>query len=373
MILQYNLQFFAPQEGMGGERTEPATGKKLSDARKEGQVCKSKELGNGFGLVTLFLVLKFFIGHIGTGLMEVFTLIYIKIPEMVVLEGGTLNLELFGSIMRMGFNQLISIVLPLFLISALVTFVVEIVQVKWRPTKKPLQPKFSKLNPVKGLKKVFVPDMNSLVELVKAILKIILVVYVAYSTLSDQMETLYVLHNMTLINAVGIMGDITFNLGLKIALVYMIIAWGDYIYQKWKFAKDMRMSKQEIKEERKNAEGDPQIKSKQRQKMMQASMRRMMSDLPKADVVITNPTHFAVALKYDPEIAMAPLVLAKGQDHLALRIKEIAREQKIEIVEDKPLARMLYANVEVGEQIPEELFQAVAEILSIIYKAQGRA
>lgn len=370
MILQYNLQFFA-KEGMGGERTEPATGKKLNDSRKKGQVAKSKEIGMGFGLITLFLVLKLFIGYIGNGLLETFYLIYAKIPQMVVLEAGTLNLELFGSMVKLAFVQLIEIVLPLFLIATLVAFVVEIVQVKWVISTHPLKPKFNKMNPISGVKKLI--SLNSLVELIKAILKIILVIYVAYTTLENEMETLFVLYNMPIVSAVSVMGDITFNLGLKIACVYMIIAAADFIYQKWKFAQDMRMSKAEIKEERKNAEGDPKIKSMQRRKMLEVSMRRMMSDLPKADVVITNPTHFAVAIKYDPEIAMAPVVLAKGEDHLALRIKEIAKEHKIEIVEDKPLARMLYANVEVGEQIPEELFKAVAEILSVIYTMQGRA
>lgn len=370
MIVQYNLQFFA-QEGMGGERTEPATDKKITDARKKGQVAKSKELGNGFALITMFLVLKNFIGYIGSGLLETFSIIYSKIPQMVILEGGTLNIELFGSIVKMGVERLLLIVLPIFLIVALVAFVVEIVQVKWQLTSEPLKPKFSKLDPIKGMKKII--SLNSLVELVKSILKIVLLVYVAYSTLVNEMDTLFIMWNMPIYSAITIMGEITFNLGLKIACAYMIIAWGDYVYQKWKFSKDMRMSKAEIKEERKNAEGDPMIKSKQRRKMLEVSMRRMMSDLPKADVVITNPTHFAVALKYDPEIAMAPIVIAKGEDHLALRIKEIAKEHKIEIIEDKPLARMLYANVEVGEQIPEELFQAVAEILSVIYKMQGRA
>ena len=143
-------------------------------------------------------------------------------------------------------------------------------------------------------------------------------------------------------------------------------------YQKVKFKNDMKMSKQEIKEEYKQQEGDPQVKGKIRQKMREASMRRMMQDLPKADVVITNPTHYAVAVKYDPDVADAPIVLAKGEDHLARRIKEIAKENKIEIVENKPLARMLYANVDVGQAIPPELYQAVAEVLAFVYHLQGK-
>ncbi len=155
-------------------------------------------------------------------------------------------------------------------------------------------------------------------------------------------------------------------------MFYMLIALADFIYQKVKFKNDMKMTKQEIKEEFKQQEGDPQIKGKIRQKMREASMRRMMQELPQADVVITNPTHYAVAIKYEPEVADAPVVIAKGEDHLAARIKEVAKENKIEIVENKPLARMLYANVEVGEAVPPELYQAVAEVLAFVYHLQGK-
>lgn len=153
----------------------------------------------------------------------------------------------------------------------------------------------------------------------------------------------------------------------------MVIALLDFAYQKWKFRQDMMMTKQEVKDEYKNQEGDPQIKGKQRQRMREASQRRMMQQLPEADVVITNPTHFAVAIKYDPDRYDAPYVLAKGEDYLAQKIKEIAREHDIEIVENKPLARMLYANVDIGGLIPPELYQAVAEVLAFVYHLKGKA
>ena len=155
-------------------------------------------------------------------------------------------------------------------------------------------------------------------------------------------------------------------------MFYMLIAFADFAYQKIKFKNDMKMSKQEVKEEFKQQEGDPAVKGKIRQKMMEVSRRRMMQALPQADVVITNPTHYAVAIKYDPEVADAPIVIAKGEDYLANRIKEIAKENKIEIVENKPLARMLYANVEVGQAVPPELYQAVAEVLAFVYHLQGK-
>jgi flagellar biosynthetic protein FlhB len=155
-------------------------------------------------------------------------------------------------------------------------------------------------------------------------------------------------------------------------MVFMIIAFADLFYQRKKFNEDIKMTKQEVKDEYKNSEGDPQIKGKQKQRMREASQRRMMKDVPKADVVITNPTHFAVAIRYNPDEAPAPVVLAKGADYVALKIKEIAKENKVEIVENKPLARMLYANVEIGEQVPPELYQAVAEVLAMVYKMQGK-
>lgn len=155
-------------------------------------------------------------------------------------------------------------------------------------------------------------------------------------------------------------------------MVYMILALADFAYQKYKFHKDMKMTKQEVKEEYKNQEGNPEIKGKIRQRMREVSQRRMMQSLPQADVVITNPTHYAVAVKYDPDESPAPVVLAKGEDFLAQKIKEVAKEHDIEIVENKPLARMLYANVDIGEQIPPELYQAVAEVLAFVYHAKGR-
>ncbi|MDE5680529.1 MAG: EscU/YscU/HrcU family type III secretion system export apparatus switch protein, partial [Lachnospiraceae bacterium] len=162
------------------------------------------------------------------------------------------------------------------------------------------------------------------------------------------------------------------DLGMRIAMVYIVLAAADYIYQRFKFAKDMRMTKQEIKDEYKQQEGDPQVKGKIRQKMQEVSRRRMMQSLPQADVVITNPTHYAVAIKYDPEVLDAPIVIAKGEDYLAKKIKEIAKENNVEIVENKPLARMLYANVEVGQAVPPELYQAVAEVLAFVYHLQGK-
>ena len=193
-----------------------------------------------------------------------------------------------------------------------------------------------------------------------------------FQEVSGKRGMLLNLYDISLLEAIQLIGNMVFDLAIKISAVYLIVGMADYIYQKIKFKNDMKMTKQEIKDEYKNSEGDPQIKGQIKQKMRQASMRRMMQDLPSADVVITNPTHFAVALKYEAGKSTAPIVIAKGEDFLAQKIKEAARENNIEIVENRPLARALYANVDIGQEIPEELYQAVAEVLAYVYGLKNK-
>lgn len=368
-MLSYELQLFA-KDGPGGEKTEDATPKKLKEARKEGQVAKSKELGLGVSLLMVFLLLKFWVGNLGTQFMDLFGLIYDKIPDFTSMVAGKISTADYMILFRGAMLQMLLMMLPFAGAALVVGFVVEIYQVKWSPTAKPLKPKLSKMNPVNGFKKLF--SMNALVELLKAIVKIALIVYVVYTTLKEEWGNLFILYDMPIEQAIALMGDLISNLGIKISIIYLIFAFADLLYQKWKFKEDMKMSKQEVKDEYKQTEGDPKIKGKIRQRMMQASQRRMMQDLPKADVVITNPTHFAVAIKYDAQLYEAPYVVAKGCDHLAAKIKEVAKESHVEIVENKPLARMLYYNVELGAMIPPELYKAVADILAMVYKMQGK-
>lgn len=369
MILEYNLQFFA-KDGPGGEKTEEATSKKLSDARKDGQVAKSREIANGLGLLALFLILKFWVGTMGNQFLRVFPNIYDKIGDVTTFWRGNLPETDVTMVYRYMIWEIIFIMAPILLVGMLVAFLCDIVQVKWKPTTKPMKPKFSKLNPLSGFKKII--SINSLVELVKSFAKIGLIVYICYSYLQDKWRLLFLLYDMPLLQALSLAAETVTDLGIRIAVVYMIIAMADYIYQKLKFKKDMKMTKQEVKDEYKQQEGDPQIKGKIRQKMREVSQRRMMQALPEADVVITNPTHFAVAIKYDPEVSDAPLVIAKGEDYLAARIKEVAKEYQIEIVENKPLARMLYSNVDIGQAVPPELYQAVAEVLAFVYHLKGK-
>ena len=198
-----------------------------------------------------------------------------------------------------------------------------------------------------------------------------IIAYVAYTAVKDHENDIFILYDIPLNRALLLVGDIIINTGLKISIVYLVVGIADFVYNKHKFNEDMKMTKQEVKDEYKNTEGDPQIKGRQKRKMQEASQRRMMQDVPKADVVITNPTHFAVAVKYDANENSAPVVVAKGQDYVAMKIKEIAKENDVEIVENKPLARMLFHNVDIGAEIPPELYQSVAEILAMIYKTKN--
>ena len=367
-ILHYNLQWFA-KDGEGGEKTEPATAKKLKDARDEGKVAKSRELNSAFDLIVFFLCLKIFVSFVGGKFIDIFSYIYENMPDFVKINEGGLSVQAAAGLIASVTLKSLIIMLPFMAFGFVVTLLVSIVQVGWKVSTKPMKPELSKLNPLNGFKRIFSKD--SLFELVKSILKIVIIIYIAYTSIKDNANDLFALYDLGLNQAVALVGTLIINTGIKISIVYLVIGLADFIYQKHKFNEDMKMTKQEVKDEYKNTEGDPQIKGRQRRKMQEVSQKRMMQDVPKADVVITNPTHFAVALKYEAKVSSAPVVLAKGEDYLAQKIKEVARENKIEIVENKPLARMLYHNVDVGAEIPPELYQAVAEVLAAVYKAKN--
>ncbi len=362
--LPYNLQFFANE---GADKTEEPTAKKLTNAREEGQVALSKELTSAVGVTSLFIVLKLFVGFMGRQFIESFNKYYSNIDKVV---NDGFSIFMAESLLSDAFLSIMFICLPVFIFGLLVTLVIIIFQVKWKVSGKLIQPKFSKLNPVNGFKRII--SKEKLFDLVIEILKIIVISYVAYTTIKDEWNSLFALYDMKLEQAILLIGNIVINLGLKISLVFLIVGLGDFIYQKLKFKKDMRMTKQEVKDEYKNSEGDPLVKSKIKSKMREVSMRRMMQSLPQADVVITNPTHLAAAIQYDKTTAAAPVLLAKGADHLAEKIKDIAKENKIEIIENKPLARMLYYNVEVGDEVPPELYQMTAEVLAYVYGLKNK-
>lgn len=363
LILPYNLQWFA--DGEGGEKTEPATQKKLDDARKEGKVAKSKDLTQGIDLLVLFLLIKIFVSYMGERFMGLFHSTLGRMAEFMDVNQKDLSVQAIGTVLNNAILELFLIIWPFLVFGFVITFIVTVYQVGWKVTTKPMEPKLSKFNPINGFKRIFSKD--SLFELFKSIVKVGVIAYVAYSNIVDEADNLFILYEIELNQAIALVGSIIIEFGIEISVIFIVIGLIDYFYQKWKFGEDMKMTKQEVKDEYKNTEGDPQIKGRIRQKMREASQRRMMQDVPKADVVITNPTHFAVAIKYDAEVSKAPIVVAKGEDYLAQKIKEVARENNVEIVENKPLARMLYHNVDIGAEIPPELYQAVAEVLAMVY------
>lgn len=368
-ILHYDLQWFA-KDGEGGEKTEDATSKKLKDARKEGKVCKSKELTAAFDLLVLFLVMKFFVSYVGNSFLGIFNYVYGSMGDFEASNQKEFSSVAMSALISQMLVKIILIVLPFFLFGIVITFLITIVQVGWKVTTKPMKPDLKKFNPISGFKRIFSKD--SLFNLFMSIIKIGVIAYIAYISIRDQANMIFVLYELSVKQAVALVGDIIINAGLKISIVYLIVGVIDWFYQKHKFKEDMKMTKQEVKDEYKNTEGDPQIKSRIRGKMQEASRRRMMQDVPNADVVITNPTHLAVAIKYDEKAHRAPVVLAKGEDYLAQKIKDAAKENNIEIVENKPVARMLYYNVNLGAEIPPELYEAVAEILAMVYSKKNQ-
>ena len=291
-------------------------------------------------------------------------------PDFVGINAMESSTKEITSFLHNVYIEMFQMVAPFFIFGVVVTALVNILQVGWKVTAKPLKPKGDKFNPLNGFKRIFSKD--SLFELLKSILKIGLIIYVAYTSIKGEANDIFILYDIPLKQAVVLCGNVIINAGFKISLVYLVVGIADFIYQKHRFNEDMKMTKQELKDEYKNTEGNPEIKGRQRQRMREASQRRMMQDVPKADVVITNPTHLAVAIKYDAEVSKAPIVIAKGEDYLAQKIREKAKENHIEIVENKPLARMLYANVDIGAEIPPELYQAVAEILAMVYNMRNR-
>lgn len=362
----YDLQLFA-KDGEGGEKTEEPTAKKLNDARSKGQAAKSREITTAASLFVFFIAIKLFVGFVGNQFLEAYHYLYTSITKCTDNE-FTLQFacSLLGSVIQI----VVITAIPFLVFSFITVFVAELAQVKWKISYEPLKPKFNKFNPVSGVKRLFSKD--KIVDLLISVFKIAILIFIVYDFLKDKWAMVLNMYSYTLFQAIELIGNTVIDIGIRISVFFLIIAAIDWRYRKWKFHEDMKMTKQEVKDEYKNAEGDPQIKRQQRARMQQASQRRMMNALPQADVVITNPTHLAVALLYDKTKYEAPIVIAKGADFLAAKIKDVAKENNIEIVENKPLARMLYHNVDIGAQIPPELYQMVAEILAYVYGIKGK-
>ncbi|MBU5673064.1 flagellar biosynthesis protein FlhB [Paenibacillus brevis] len=347
-----------------GEKTEKATPKKRQDARKKGQIAKSQEIPGAVVLISGFFSLLMFGGYFKEKLVSLYSDIFLNRLTMDVNSENVMMM--FG---EYGI-QILLLLAPIFLAVFVMAVVANYAQVGFLFTGELLKPKFSKLNPLKGLKQIF--SMRSLMEFFKSIMKLIIIGYLVYSTLWGEKDQLAGLSRIPVEQAFYFTADITMNLGIKIAAALLVLAVVDFLYQRYEHEKNLKMSKQDIKDEYKKMEGDPLVKGKIRERQRRMALQRMMQEIPKADVIITNPTHFAIALKYDGSKMDAPQVVAKGQDFVALRIKEIAKEHGVITIENKPLARALFQRTEIGDSIPGDLFQAVAEVLAYVYKLQGK-
>jgi len=354
--------------GAGAEKTEKATAKKRRDARRKGQVRRSTEVNTTICAVIMFGLLF----AIWPWYVEQMTAIFtnqLNSATITQVSSGMEYNDLMNLLIRVGLG-LFGTIAPVLGTALIAGVAANVLQIGFMFTTETLKVKLSKLNPVNGFKQMFSP--RKLVDLAKNLLKVFAVGFVAYSDYVTLLEKFgsYVGQDIHT-SFIDIMRT-AFLMALKMCIVMVFISVADFLYQWWKYEKDLRMTKQEVKDEYKMMEGDPKIKSKIRQKQLQMSAMRMMSAVPEADVVITNPTHYAVALGYDDQVSSAPTVLAKGQDYLARKIREVAMENGVQIVENPPLAQSLFAICEVNDEIPEDLYQAVADILVFVYRQKGK-
>lgn len=357
-LLRLDLQYFA------GEKTEKATPKKREDERKKGKVAKSQDVNTALILFFAFILLavlgSFMKDHMLTLYVDAFT-------EYISMD------VTYDTIMLIFINVLkefAMIVLPMMAIVGVISIAANLLQVGILFTSEPLKFDLKKIDPISGAKRIF--SIRAIVELLKSMLKIVIIGTITFSVIWMYKDDMMMLALKSPENAVSFFGKTTIIMGIAAAIALLFLALLDYMYQKYDFEKNIRMSKQDIKDEYKNIEGDPLIKSRLREKQRQIATSRMMAEVPKADVVITNPTHYAIAIKYDEDVASAPYVIAKGTDTTAQKIKEIAKEYDIMTVENRPLARSMYDQVELNEVIPENFYQAVAEILAFVYQAEKK-
>ncbi|SDI94176.1 flagellar biosynthesis protein FlhB [Natribacillus halophilus] len=358
MGLRMDLQYFA--ESGGQEKTEKATPKKRQDTRKKGQVAKSNDVNTALILLFVFILLFAYAAVPGQFLHDLFMEIYINYVGMAFTIENVM--ALFLDLLF----EIAVVLVPIMLAALIAGVVSNMVQVGVLFAPEAIKPKLSKINPINGIKRIF--SARAIVELFKAILKIILVGLVAFGILWLYADELLRLALVDVMDGFHLVSYLTGMIGIASALLLLILAVPDYVYQRYDHEKQIRMSKKEVKDEHKKMEGDPLIKSKRRDRAKEMAMQRMMQEVPKADVVITNPTHYAIALHYDGDVMAAPTIIAKGADYTALRMRQVAELNAVPTLENQALARSLYDGADIGDEVPEDLFRAVAEVLAYVYR-----
>jgi flagellar biosynthetic protein FlhB len=342
------------------ERTEQATSKRREEAREKGQVARSQEVVSVGILIAGLLFFYFGGATLITKTMAVMTAA-LRDAGRTDLTPDSTSLIVTNFIFQ-GFG----ILFPLLIAVLIAAILGNVLQFGFMVTTKSIEPKIDKISPAKGFKRLF--SIRSMVELVKGILKVCIIGFVAYVVISKEVGNLITLADQTIWGMFSYLGGVCFKILLATTVVLVFLAALDYAYQRWEYEKSLRMTKQEIKDEYKNTEGDPMIKARIRRIQRDMARKRMMAEVPKADVIITNPTHLAIAIQYDPASMQAPVVVAKGADFIAEKIRQIAEENDVPLVENKPLAQVLYKIVKVNQLVPEDLYKAVAEVLAFVYE-----
>jgi flagellar biosynthetic protein FlhB len=351
------------EENSAGERTESPSAKRRDDYRKKGQVAQSREVQTAAMFTLLLLFWIFAAPAFWEKIQEMMIAVWKASGDYALTTSGLMQLAYYLAA-SMG-----KALAPLFLVALLTGFFSSFLQIGWLFTTDPLIPDFAKLDPIAGMARFI--SKRSLVEVIKSLLKVGFIGWVAYKTVANEFASALLLAQLPVEETIRYLATTATLVMAKVAAIMIFLAALDYGFVRWEMEEKMKMTKQEQKEEMKETEGDPHVKSKIRSIQQQMARRRMMAAVPQADVVITNPTHFAVALQYKAGEMDAPVVLAKGQDLIAEKIREIAREHDIPLVENPPVARLLHSQVEVGQSIPDEMFKAVAEILAYVYSLKG--
>lgn len=346
----------------GGEKSEEPTPHRLREAREKGQVAKSHEITVAFVLLFSYFLFRYLGEFMWKNLIEMAQSIFAQIPS-----ARGFSAIFAGYILLLGIRGLALVVMPIFGLAFIATFLAEAVQTGFAFSVDPLTPRLERINPLEGFKRIFF-SLQGLVELVKSILKIVIVFYIAWTAAKEDLPYIVILLDAQPWDALVLGGSIAYKIAIRVGLFYIAVAILDYFYRRWEYMKNLKMTRQEVKEEYKRLEGDPMVKQRMRDLQRQVAYQRMMAAVPQADVVVTNPTYIAVALKYEPPKMKAPVVLAKGERKIAEEIRRIAAEREIPIIENELLARSIYRSTKINQQIPRELYQATAEVLAYVYK-----
>jgi flagellar biosynthetic protein FlhB len=345
------------------EKTEQPTEKRLDEARKKGQIAQSRELPTCLMILFTSIFLYFVASH---GFHEMFK-VYVSYVRNINIDINASNIY---TILSFAAYRWVWIMMPLFALLIIITIFGTVVQTGFMWSPEAMQFKFENINPLNGIKKLF--SKRSAIEVLKSILKICLLAYIAYSIIIKELPAILSLPGKDTRAIIEYLGTTCFYLAIKVSIIFLFIAVLDYLFQKWQHKKDLMMTHQEVKEEFKEREGNPLVKSRIRSLQRDMARRRMIEDVKTADVIVTNPTHFAIGLKYQFGAMLAPKIVAKGAGFVAEKIKEVARMHNVPLIENKPIARALFYAVKVGDYIPEQFYVIVAELLAAVYRQRNR-